>query len=114
MICFEVRLNGQLLCTAGVGNAGVLNTILAWVKRQPEACLDDEIKEEWCKEELDLSVGGITNNGSKSEHLQWLSRRLKAGDEVLVKVVERTGCDLPVTRKERTSCGAGVLTAERS
>jgi len=41
MICFEVKINGNKVCVAGVGESGVLSSIINWVKRDST---DDERK----------------------------------------------------------------------
>lgn len=78
MIAFEVWVNGEKKCTAGVGDEGVL-TVIVNGPDHPH-----------------LSVGGL----SGEEHLRWLKRgfMLKVGDEVTVRVVETEAVDEPVDR----------------
>lgn len=36
MVCFEIWVNGERLCTAGVGDFGGLTTFLSWARSHPE------------------------------------------------------------------------------
>jgi hypothetical protein len=84
MMGFEVALNGRALCTAGVGDAGVLTVILSAVFRQGEAGREAS--------ELTLEVGGFT----AGEHRQWPgAAELSAGDEVVIRVLETAAPDPP-------------------
>jgi hypothetical protein len=91
MIAFEVHLNGKKICTAGVGNVGVVTTSLAWRGPQPYQKGGPSIAEY-----LRLDVGGLANSG---EHLRWLDRKLKQGDVVSIKVVEVDSADKPRERQ---------------
>ncbi|HWQ93670.1 MAG TPA: hypothetical protein VN673_18555 [Clostridia bacterium] len=85
MIAFEVHVNRKKICTAGVGDLGVLTTSLAWRgKGGPPAA-----------EYLRLDAGGLADSG---EHLRWLDRKLKRGDVVSIKVVEVDSVDKPRER----------------
>lgn len=112
MICFEVRVNGKLVCTAGTGETGVLSAILTWVKHQSETCPEDMEEGDWCREDLDLGVADVAHQDDKSGHVSWLKQALKPGDNVAVRVVERDSCDPPAERKEFVACG-GRNTFER-
>ncbi len=90
MIAFELSVNGEKLCTAGVGDKGILNAIIGGPNP------------------LHLRVGGL----SKEKHLQWITPRpktfeLKAGDEITIRIVETDVVDEPAsysvspTRAER-------------
>lgn len=80
MIAIEVTLNGERLCSAGVGTEGVLTAILTWVRRRGED-----------NEECSLSVGGMKS----STHVRWLQEDLRVGDEVGIKILDRTEVDSP-------------------
>jgi hypothetical protein len=89
MVCFDVRVNGQRLALAGVGNDGVLHAIVGWV--HPEGRSLEE------PADLDLSVGGLLDEA----HLRWVEDRpLQVGDRVEVLVVEAEAPDEP-TREAR-------------
>src|SRR5205814_5199604 len=85
MVEFEVYLNGTRMCTAGIGVNGVLTTIVSWVTGPPK------------RNELDLYVGGLYS--TTQEHVRWEEKPLRVGDEVRVKIVERTKVDRPRSRK---------------
>jgi hypothetical protein len=95
MICFEIQINGKTLCTAGIGRFGVLQTSLHWVKRRPGIKPNGISEKDWCREELHFHVGGQNSQNS----LKWLSRQLKLGDEITVRIVERAKPDKPKSRK---------------
>lgn len=80
MIAIEVTLNGERLCSAGVGTEGVLTAILSWVRRRGED-----------NEECRLEVGGMKS----SAHVKWLQENLSVGDEVGIKILDRTEVDPP-------------------
>ena len=96
MICFEVSVNGNRLCTAGVGEDGVLTAILSWVWSQSEEA--DPANEER-KEKPDLHVGGLMNE----EHVSWLENPflISVGDVVTIKVIKSQSIDEPSSRQSR-------------
>jgi hypothetical protein len=106
MICFEVKVNGETIGTAGVGELGVLHAILCWVKRSPEKRPEGWSEEEWCKETLDLTVGGSICHGEDgSEFLDWLQHHpILAGDEITIRVLNQASCDPPANRRILTTC----------
>jgi len=77
MIGFEVHVNGQPVCLASVGDAGVLSAIVNWVvSEQPSP-------EE--REPLTLHVGGLAG----VHHYTWIPMQvLNVGDVVEIKIVE--------------------------
>lgn len=83
LICFEVWVNGEKICLAGVGDSGVLNSIIHVAEpRKP-----------------DLHVGGLVND----EHVRWTERMhfLEVGDEVTIKIVEADTADEPIRKEPR-------------
>lgn len=91
MKCFEVTINGKKVCTAGIGDDGVLHANLALLKREDQ---DAE------SELLDLRVGGIANvEPGVSEHVEWLYQDLSVGDEVNIKIIESSECDVPLSQE---------------
>jgi hypothetical protein len=82
VIAFEVRLNGQLLCTAGRADISVLSAVVNYMYRQPS---------------LFASVGGLTQGTQgPGQHLDWLSNLpLSVGDEVSIRIVDVPTCDPP-------------------
>jgi hypothetical protein len=83
MRAFKVYLNGKRLCTAGIGDDGVLCTIINHVTGRG-------------RNELDLRVGGLIS--PLDEHVDWENRDLRVGDEVRIKIVEIESSDKPKTR----------------
>jgi hypothetical protein len=94
MICFEVSLNGKKLCLAGVGEYGVLATIVTWAysERRKKSNPEDEQK----RRLPFMHIGGLMNE----EHIDYLERPfyLNAGDEVTIKVIEADTFDEPPFR----------------
>ena len=98
MIAFEVHLNGKSICTAGVGDIGVLSTCLAWRGSQPYQKGGASVAEY-----LRLDIGGI--DGSAGEHVRWLDRKIKRGDTVSIKVVEAASATKPRERERPDPVG---------
>lgn len=91
MIAFEIHLNGEKLCVAGIGEHGVLSQHLSWVGRNPKA---DE--EEVQTREPHLHVGGLVND----EHLNWIKQTsVNVGDEIVIAIVEIASADEPIHRE---------------
>jgi len=84
MRAFEICLNGEKLCIAGIGEDGVLSAIISWVTGKSGA-------------DLHLYLGGLINPGK--EHVSWIEHRnLSVGDVIQVKVVEGNSVDEPTRR----------------
>ena|SRR5579864_37485 len=84
MRAFEIYLNGEKLCIAGMGDDGVLSAIVNWVTGRSRA-------------DLHLYVGALINPGK--EHVTWIEQKhLNVGDEIRVKVVEANSVDEPMRR----------------
>ncbi len=95
MICFEVSVNGEKLCTAGIGEYGVLSCILSWVKRHPDR-YKPEMPIEFLDEELHLDVGGIEDK----ESIKWLKDfNLEVGSEISIRIIESDYTDEPLNRQ---------------
>jgi|SRR5216683_1263147 len=101
MLCFEVHLNGQRLCTAGIGDFGVLSAMITWVSHTPEKLA------RWAAEGLpeidamrvDLEVGGLNEDASEiREHVKWIKRSLAVGDEIKLQITEARESDSPQHR----------------
>ncbi len=91
MIAFEVRVNDELICTAGLEDFGVLSAIISWVRRRPENSLDRKSIEE----ELTAEIGGLN---SLDEHLTWLSKALMVGDSFSLRIVNVDKVDAPIRK----------------
>lgn len=97
MVCFEVFVNGQLICTAGV-TEGVVVASLSYSRTEA----DDQGR---------LNVGGISfgfgddlaprlrealRNTDQPQHpMTWHTGRVGVHDEITIKIVERPTCDSP-------------------
>src|SRR5262245_42545165 len=92
MVAFEVYLNGKKTCTAGIGTHGILTTIPSLATAPPN------------RKDLGFTVGGLIS--PRREHLRWTERNIRVGDEIRVKIVERTAVDRPRTRKRRNPAQA--------
>ncbi|HYG22615.1 MAG TPA: hypothetical protein VEH04_07535 [Verrucomicrobiae bacterium] len=91
MIAFELYLNGKKVCTAGVGDLGVLSSCLVWRGAQPYQKGGSPVSEY-----IKVDVGGLAGSG---EHLWWVERNLKRGEVVAIKVVETDRVDKPRKRQ---------------
>jgi hypothetical protein len=94
MIAFEVFLNGNKVCTAGVGDLGVLTAMLTWVRREGKNTESKESRN--VEEELTLNVGGFVS--SKNEHVRWTDDKLTVGDEVCIRIINLESVDPPSVR----------------
>ena len=84
MRAFEVSVNGERLCLAGIGDDGVLTTIVNWLARPGDGSLH-------------LEVGGLIS--PTKEHVTWVRQKpLSVGDNVQVKIVEIEAADNPITK----------------
>jgi hypothetical protein len=97
MPVFQVYLNGKKVSTAGVGELGVLGAHVSWVRRSGEHTLSR--KPGSVEEELTLHVGGLVSPAG--EHVRWLDRKLRVGDEVCIRIAEDGRVDRPRGRNRR-------------
>ena len=88
MRAFEVFVNETRLCVAGIGEDGVLTTMVDHVAGNG-------------RDEMHLRVGGLIS--PTREHVDWKRRRLKTGDEIRVKIVDAASVDRPKRRQRRDS-----------
>ena len=86
MRAFQVHLNDVELCTAGIGDGGVLTVILAHIAGRS-------------RNDLRMDIGGLLS--PTQEHVRWRNLRLKVGDEVKVRIIETTVVDKPRKRYAR-------------
>jgi ClpX C4-type zinc finger len=111
MKCFEVTINGQKVCTAGIGDDGVLTSILSLVaKTQTASELSPESGNETPSESLNLRVGGLASSTvGVNEAVEWLHRDLEVGDEIVIRIIEAPDCDDPTSKEGRTSKEASYI-----
>lgn len=94
MKCFEITINGEKVCTAGVGDDGVLNSIVSFVKRNEESEHTNH------SDSLDLRVAGLANRElGVTEHLEWVNQDLAVGDEIVIRIIEASTCDEPQSKE---------------
>jgi hypothetical protein len=91
MTAFEIRINGEKVCTAGLNEPGVVTSIVSWLRGVPKA------KDAISSEHIDIRIGGL--NSRTDTHLTWLTRTLQIGDEVKIKVLAKAKVDKPTRRK---------------
>jgi len=111
MKCFEVTINGQKVCTAGIGDDGVLTSILSLVaKTQTASELTPGSGNESPSESLNLRVSGLATSAvGVNEAVEWLHRDLEVGDEIVIRIIEAPDCDEPTSKEvsyvECSFCG---------
>ena len=93
MLAFEVHLNGNKKCVAGIGEPGVLTTTLTWVLGQPKGRRKSG-------EDMWLHVGGLISRNY--EFVDWFQRKVRRGDEVVIRIVEVGAADAPRKRRQES------------
>ena len=85
VIGFELKINGKLICSAGVDGLRFLTAALTWAKRE--------------EDELSVRVGGMAFQAKGvSEEVLWANQPVASGDEIVVRVLDRLRYDEPVQR----------------
>ena len=101
MLCFEVRLNGKRLCTAGVGDAGVISAIVSWVGGAPTS---PKKRGRTKAGVTDLHVGGLFHpTPDLNVHPRWVQKRLRTGDTVTIRIVRGATPDTPRSKTVATA-----------
>jgi len=90
MLAFEIYINGEKKCTAGIAGPAVLTAVVTWVLRSPA-------ERRLRRKELNLGVGGLVSHSD--EFRDWLQRDLRVGDEVTVRIIETATVDKPRKRR---------------
>lgn len=99
MIAFEVSIDGQKKCTAGIADLGVASVIATWVRRASRDPTSDQPIPGHFEEELTLDVGGLAHDpDGASVQVSWLRQSLKVGQQITLSVVETQEPDPPRTR----------------
>jgi hypothetical protein len=102
MIAFEISVDGERKCTAGVGELGVASVLATWVRRPSREPTSGQILAGQFEEELTLEVGGLTHDpDGGSVQLKWLQQPLELGQQITIAIVETEAADPPWSR-ERT------------
>jgi predicted RNA-binding protein with RPS1 domain len=98
MIGFEIWLNGEHICTAGIEQFGCVSAITTWAKRIDFT--SDKLTEGEHEEELDLNVAGLTYDCEGNHvYLKWINRTLEVGDEINIKIVQTSEVDKPISQE---------------
>ena len=115
MIAFDIFLNGEKVCRAGVGSDyGLLTAIFSWTKRdlgrlpaagqqhiERELRLPAEVRSELPAEDLKMVINGQRTRGENGvENLQWQGRDLRPGDDIHIRIVDVDHADAPETVKK--------------
>lgn len=100
MIAFEISIDGEKRCTAGVADLGVVTVIAAWVRRR-NADPTDPAGFGKIEEELTLDVGGLSHDpDGAAVQLRWLREAVHAGQRITLTIVETDTVDTPEMRRE--------------
>lgn len=83
MKAFAVYVNGELVCTAGVGADGHVSADASWLGDDGNGGF--------------LQVGGVDGD----QHVKWCFRQLQVGDDVRIVVEETDRVDEPNERRSR-------------
>jgi hypothetical protein len=85
MRAFEVHVNDQRACIAGIGNDGVLTAIVSWVSKDSDP---DR-----------LEIGAL--DSVSRQHVDWGTFILRIGDEVRIRLidVELDNVDAPTNKR---------------
>ena|ERR1700720_807373 len=99
MTCFQVEVNGERVCVAGLGEFGVLTATLSWVRNRHQSSTTTE-----AAAEIAFNVGGLTDSESRvDEFVDWVRKGLSVGDEVRITIVDVTDCDEPKDKETTRS-----------
>jgi hypothetical protein len=77
----EVYINGDKLCTAGIGSGAALNATV-------------EVVAQDVGYDMTFRVGGLEND----EFVIWSDRELRVGDEINIRMVDTESVDRPERR----------------
>jgi hypothetical protein len=100
MIAFEIAIDGEKVCTAGVSPSGVTSATANWVRRPARDPTSGEPISGAFEEELTLEVGGLMHDpDGAAVHLTWLRQPLKPGQRITVAVIETESADPPQSRQ---------------
>jgi hypothetical protein len=99
MIAFEISIDGQKRCTAGVADLGVASVIATRVRRVWRDPTTGQPVPDRFEDELTLDVGGLEHDADGAAvHLRWLQQPLKPGQEITLTIVETSEADPPSSR----------------
>jgi hypothetical protein len=99
MIAFRIKLNGRKVSTAGLPGFHVVSAIATSVLRRPD--IVGKVRRRRSQEpELKFELGGLrTSADGAREHVSWTNvHALKAGDKLLLEIVDTENADEPLHR----------------
>src|SRR6266478_9985754 len=100
MIAFDISIDGQKLCTAGVDGAGVLSAIATWVRRASRDASSGAPVPSQFDEHLTLHVGGMEHDADGAGvHVTWVDRSLSVGQQITLAVVDVDSVDAPSSQQ---------------
>jgi hypothetical protein len=98
VVVFEVHLNGRRIALAGTEDLGVLSTIVSAVGKLGPATKRRRNE----GYDIDIRVGGLTaRKRGADEHVDWVRRSLKIGDEIYLRVTRGEHANPPRRRTPR-------------
>jgi hypothetical protein len=81
VLAFRVSVNGEHVCTAGIGPKGSLHVIVSWSGGSSRGA----------DGRLHMMVGGLDT--SADEHVRWGVPKLEVGDRITVEVIRTETVD---------------------
>ena len=82
MIGIEVEINGEKACTVSTSAVAFLTAMLMWMDDRP-----------W-----EFQVRGVAESEGVREHLKWLDRELRIGDQITIRILDVQDSDVPAER----------------
>ena len=99
MIAFEISIDGEKKCTAGVADLGVTSVLASWVRRAARDAASGQPIPGSFEEELTPDVGGLIHDpDGAAVHLKWCQQRLQVGQQITLAIVETRQIDQPLSR----------------
>ena len=113
MIAFRIKLNGRKISTAGLPGYHVVSAIATSVLRRTDV-VGKVRRRRSAGPEIKFELGGLwTSPDGAREHVSWTNiHALKAGDKLLLEIVDTDTADEPLHRS-RTEAFT-IETAERN
>jgi hypothetical protein len=97
MTVLEIHVNGRRRVTAGLQGSGVVTGILSLVRRR---------KRTGYTEEIAFGVSGLaTESTGRKTDLEWLTKSLRPGDEIKIRICTTRAFDAPRKQKKRSPPG---------
>ena len=98
---FELEINGEKICIAGMDGYAVLSAIVTWAKRDPSRFdpkkLPHSTFEQFSQEDLHIQLGGLdSNDPARAIDRSWHYRDLKVGDEITIRILPPGPADAPI------------------